>query len=170
MEATPAVFEVPAVCHAGWCLAPALSQVSGACLHPAPWRRPQPWHRMQECAQPAWAWRCAWVNKISWDSECGGDTAKWWLHLKSLPFSPVLLPLEMLYRNSLGDSFRLKKGLQPYAEKKMLRNFWTHNVPGSVGTFALSCTSANEPSWSWFVSASLVQIIWPWIIECWLYK
>lgn len=35
-EATPAVFEVPAVCHAGWCLAPALSQVSGACLHPAP--------------------------------------------------------------------------------------------------------------------------------------
>lgn len=55
-------------------------------------------------------------------------------------------------------------------KKKMLCNFWTHNVPRSVGTFAPSCTSANEPSWSWFGSASLVQIICPWIIECWLYK
>lgn len=150
--------------------APALSQVSGACLHPAPWQRPQPWHRTQECTQPARAWRCAWAKEISGTQSMGvtlpGSGFGW-----RLCCFPQCFCLWKCYTETTKVThFILKKRLQSHAEKKMLCNFWTHNVPRSVGTFATSCTSANEPSWSRFVFASLVQIIWPWIIECWLYK
>lgn len=158
-------------CLPGWLVpAPALSQASGACLHPAPGgaRSPDTEGRNAHSqlgldAVPEWR---AFLRTQSLGVTLPGSGFVW-----SLCHFPQHFCLWKCYKETTKVThFVLKKGLESHAERKVLCNFWTHNVPRGVGTFVPSCTSANEPSWSWFVSASLVQIIWPWIIECWLYK